>query len=76
MPLVILLLSVFIFNMATSRIDSTRDTTLTEYAYSDRDLYEYVYNAQLTIKQFGLLTYTQRDMINAFRTPPLFISEY
>ena len=76
MPLVILLLSVFIFNMATSRIDSTRDTTLTDYAYSDRDLYEYVYNAQLTIKQFGLLTYTQRDIINAFRTPPLFISEY
>ena len=76
MPLVILLLSFFIFNTATSRIDSIRDTSLTDYAYSDRDLYEYVYNAQLTIKQFGLLTYTQRDMINAFRTPPLFISEY
>jgi lipoteichoic acid synthase len=76
MPLVILLLSVFIFNVATSRIDNTRDTTLTDYAYSDRDLYEYVYNAQLTIKNFGLLTYTQRDILNAFRTPPLFISEY
>jgi phosphoglycerol transferase MdoB-like AlkP superfamily enzyme len=76
MPLVILLLSVFIFNVATSRIDNTRDTTLTDYTYSDRDLYEYVYNAQLTIKNFGLLTYTQRDILNAFRTPPLFISEY
>ncbi|MGB1097372.1 MAG: hypothetical protein ACPG2Y_02100, partial [Acholeplasmataceae bacterium] len=76
MPLVILLLAFFIFNIATSRIDATRDTSLTDYAYSDRDLYEYVYNAQLTIKQFGLLTYTQRDIINAFRTPPLFISEY
>lgn len=76
MPLVILLLSVFIFNVATSRIDNTRDTSITDYAYSDRDLYEYVYNAQLTIKNFGLLTYTQRDILNAFRTPPLFISEY
>ena len=76
MPLVILLLSVFVFNVATSRIDNTRDTTLTDYAYSDRDLYEYVYNAQLTIKNFGLLTYTQRDILIAFRTPPLFISEY
>ena len=76
MPLVVLLLSVFVFNVATSRIDNTRDTTLTDYAYSDRDLYEYVYNAQLTIKNFGLLTYTQRDILNAFRTPPLFISEY
>lgn len=76
MPLVILLLSIFIFNVATSRIDNTRDTSITDYAYSDRDLYEYVYNAQLTIKNFGLLTYTQRDILNAFRTPPLFISEY
>ncbi len=76
MPLVIMLLFVFIFNVATSRIDSTRDTSITDYAYSERDLYEYVYNAQLTIKNFGLLTYTQRDVINAFRTPPLFISEY
>ena len=76
MPLVIMLLSLFVFNLATSRIDNTRDTTITDYAYSDRDLYEYVYNAQLTIKNFGLLTYTQRDILNAFRTPPLFISEY
>jgi lipoteichoic acid synthase len=76
MPLVILLLSVLVFNIATTRIDSTRDTSLSDYAYSERDLYEYVYNAQLTIKNFGLLTYTQRDFLNAFRTPPLFISEY
>jgi len=76
LPLVILLLSVVVFNITTSRIDSTRDTSFSEYAYSDLDLYEYVYNAQLTIKNFGLLTFTQRDVFNAFRIPPLFVSEY
>jgi lipoteichoic acid synthase len=76
LPLLILIMSAFFLVLGRESIDDTRETSLTEFAFSDKDLYDYVYNSALTIKSFGVLTYTQRDMLNAFRTPPLFVSEY
>ncbi len=84
MPLVVLVFGALFFFFSLQSIDETvelqeedqnEDVTIenvgTLISYSDMDLYNHMYNNQEAIKKFGLLTYTQRDFFNLFRTDPL-----
>lgn len=75
-PLFVLIGAFLFINTATNQIDDTYQSGNISYIYSQKDLYEYVYDAQKTVKTFGLLTYVQRDIMNLFRTPPLRTNEY
>ena len=70
-PLIVLMLGFITFFIPLQTIDEGIDDTI---ANSDMDLYTYVFNSQEALKQFGLLTYTQRDFFSLFRSNPL--SEY
>jgi len=70
-PLIVLILGFITFFIPLQTIDEDIDDTI---ANSDMDLYTYVFNSQEALKQFGLLTYTQRDFFSLFRSNPL--SEY
>jgi lipoteichoic acid synthase len=75
-PLFVLIAAAFFINTATNQIDDTYQSGNISYIYSEKDLYDYVYDSQKTVKTFGLLTYVQRDIMNLFRTSPLRTNEY
>ena len=83
-PLYFLIISVLSFFIALRTIsdevelrgdDQGEEITVenvgTLLSYSDLDLYTYMYNSQDALKKFGLLTYTQRDVMQLFRNDPL-----
>jgi lipoteichoic acid synthase len=75
-PLFVLIAAAIFINSATNQIDDTYQSGSISYIYSQKDLYDYVYDTQKTVKTFGLLTYVQRDIMNVFRTSPLRTNEY
>ena len=75
-PLFVLIMASITLSISTNMIDDSYVSGTIEYIYSERDLYDYVYDAQKTVKTFGLMTYIQRDIMNLFRTPPLRVNEY
>jgi hypothetical protein len=75
-PLFVLIAAALTINAATNRIDDTYQSGNISFVYSDKDLYDYVYDTQKTVKTFGLLTYVQRDIMNVFRSSPLRTNEY
>lgn len=75
-PLFLLLAFSVVYFGALQTIDETIENTEIENAYSDMDLYTYMYNSQDALKKFGLLTYTQRDFFSLFRSDPLTEDEY
>lgn len=74
----LLFLSAFglLFFTGLQTISEEVDAENIDIAYSDMDLYTYMYNSQDALKKFGLLTYTQRDFFSIFRSDPLTESEY
>ena len=75
-PLFVLIAASIMINTAINRIDDTYQSGNISYIYSDKDLYDYVYDSQKAVKTFGLLTYIQRDIMNLFRSSPLRTNEY
>ncbi len=67
-PLIVLMSGFIFFFIPLQTIDEGTDDTI---ANSDMDLYTYVFNPQEALKQFGLLTYSQRDFFSLFRSNPL-----
>lgn len=65
-----------IFFIGLQTISEEVDAENIDIAYSDMDLYTYMYNSQDALKKFGLLTYSQRDFFSIFRSDPLSESEY
>lgn len=76
-PLILLVAFVVLFSGTVSTISQKLAEGVSEdIAYSDRDLYTYVYSSQSAVKEFGLLTYTYRDTMNMFLKDQLSRSEY
>jgi len=75
-PLIFLTSFGLVFFIALQTISEEVDAENIDIAYSDMDLYTYMYNSQDALKKFGLLTYTQRDFFSLFRSDPLTESEY
>ena len=75
-PLLFLASFGFIFFIGLQTISEEVEDENIEIAYSEMDLYTYMYNSQDAIKKFGLLTFTQRDFFSIFRSDPLTESEY
>ena len=75
-PLIILIFSWTCFFLTQEFINDNRIEDGVNIMFTDKDLYEYVYDNQKTVKTFGLVTYLQRDILNVFRVPPLREAEY
>lgn len=75
-PLMFLAAGAVIFFAGLQTISEEVDAENIDIAYSEMDLYTYMYNSQDALKKFGLLTFTQRDFFSIFRTDPLTESEY
>lgn len=75
-PLIILSLSLLTFFFIQNQINDNRIENGITIMFTDKDLYDYVYDTQLTVKSFGLVTYVYRDIVNVFKTEPLRETEY
>jgi phosphoglycerol transferase MdoB-like AlkP superfamily enzyme len=75
-PLIILSLSMITFFFVQNLINDNRIEDGITIMFTDKDLYDYVYDTQLTVKSFGLITYVYRDIVNVFKTEPLRETEY
>ena len=76
-PLLLLIAFVVLFSGTIATISQEVVEGVSEdIAYSDRDLYTYIYSSQSAVKEFGLLTYTYRDTMNLFLKDQLSRSEY
>ena len=76
LPLFVLSFSMLALFITQNLIDDNRIEDGITIMYTDKDLYDYVYDSQLTVKTFGLITYIYRDIVNVFTSEPLRETEY
>ena len=76
-PLIIISTMAIAFFLSLQSIDERIEEGIDEsIAFSDMDLYTFMFNPQVALKKFGLLTYTQRDFFSLFRVDPLTPQDY
>jgi len=76
-PLIIISTMTIAFFLSLQSIDERIEEGIDEsIAFSDMDLYTFMFNPQVALKKFGLLTYTQRDFFSLFRVDPLTPQDY
>lgn len=75
-PLIVLSIAFLSLSIVTGLINDNRIEDGINIMFTDKDLYDFVYDTQLTVKSFGLVTYVYRDVVNVFQSEPLRETEY